>query len=37
MLSPAYNVMDQEMENIVDMFVKSVEEVLEANGLWVEG
>ena len=28
MLSPAYNVTDQEVENIVDVFVKSVEEVL---------
>ena len=33
MLSPAYNVTDQEVENIVDVFVKSVEEVLEAKGL----
>ena len=33
MLSPAYNVTDQEVENIVDVFVKSTEEVLEANGL----
>ena len=33
MLSPAYNVTDQEVENIVDVFVKSVEEVMEANGL----
>ena len=32
MLSPAYNVTDQEVENIVDVFVKSVE-VLEANAL----
>ena len=32
MLSPAYNVPDQEVENIVDVFVKSVE-VLEANAL----
>ena len=33
MLSPAYNTTDQEVENIVDVFVKSVEEVLEAKGL----
>ena len=33
MLSPAYKVTDQEVENIVDVFVKSTEEVLEANGL----
>ena len=33
MLSPAYNVTDQEVENIVDVFVKSTKEVLEANGL----
>ena len=33
MLSPAYNVTDEEVERIVDVFVKSVEEVLKANGL----
>ncbi|KAH9944964.1 PLP-dependent transferase [Epithele typhae] len=33
MLSPAYNVTEEEIERIVDLFVKSVEEVLAANGL----
>ena len=33
MLSPAYNVTTEEVETIVDIFVKSIEEVLEANGL----
>ena len=28
MLSPAYNVTDQEVENIVYVFVKNMEEVL---------
>ena len=32
MLSPVYNVTDQKVENIVDVFVKSAE-VLEANAL----
>ena len=33
MLSPAYNVTKQEVETIVDIFAKSVEEVLVASGL----
>ena len=33
MLSPAYNVTKQEVETIVDIFAKSVEEVLMASGL----
>ena len=33
MLSPAYNVTKEEVEKIVDVFVKSIEEVLAANGL----
>ena len=33
MLSPVYKLMNREVENIVDVFVQSVEEVLEANGL----
>ncbi|EJF59076.1 PLP-dependent transferase [Dichomitus squalens LYAD-421 SS1] len=33
MLSPAYNVTRQEVETIVDLFVKSIEEVLVASGL----
>ncbi|KAI0738629.1 PLP-dependent transferase [Daedaleopsis nitida] len=33
MLSPAYNVTKEEVEKIVDIFVRSVEEVLEVNGL----
>ncbi|OJT09786.1 hypothetical protein TRAPUB_13745 [Trametes pubescens] len=33
MLSPAYNVTPAEIETIVDLFVRSVEEVLKAGGL----
>lgn len=33
MLSPAYNVTPTEIETIVDLFVRSVEEVLKAGGL----
>ena len=33
MLSPAYNITMEEMEKIVDLFVKSVEDVLTAHGL----
>ena len=33
MLSPAYNVTKDEAKTIVDIFIKSVEDVLEANGL----
>ncbi|KAM5536574.1 hypothetical protein V8D89_009669 [Ganoderma adspersum] len=33
MLSPAYNVTKEEVEKIVNVFVKSIEEVLAANGL----
>ena len=33
MLSPAYNVTAEEVDKIVDIFVKSVEQVLEENGL----
>ncbi len=33
MFSPAYNVTKEEVEKIVDIFIKSVEEVLDANGL----
>ena len=33
MLSPAYNVTDEEVDKIVDVFVQSVEEVLGEHGL----
>ena len=33
MLSPAYNVTKEEVETIVELFAKSVEDVLVANGL----